>query len=112
MTFTLTLKEALRFKPELWDQMQKQLGYENQEGKSYMERVQGDMSSFTPQAFCKLSRYVKAEGDKGNTTLKLTVNAVNSVAVLDTGAGVSIITKETWVKWGKRASIKTRMGYN
>lgn len=40
----------------------------------------------------------------------MTVNAVKSLAIVDTGAGVSIITKETWVKWGKLALQSTRMG--
>ena len=42
-------------------------------------------------------QYVKAEGDKVNPTLKLTVNN----AILDTRARVSIITKPTREKWEK-----------
>ena len=42
--------------------------------------------------------------------LKLTKNFKKHLAVLDTRARVSIITKETWKKWGKRALTSTSMG--
>ena len=57
-----------------------------------------------------MSTYAKAKGDKGNTTLKIKKDSHLHQAILDTGAGVSIVTKETWIKWGKRALTSTRMG--
>lgn len=63
-----------------------------------------------PGALCKLSQYVKAKEDKGNTTLKLSVNAVKTMAILDIGARVSILTSGMWEVWGKRAIRKIRMG--
>ena len=94
----MTLEEISRFKPNLWAKMIKQLNlHENFEISQ-------------PQELWKVSQYVKAEGDKGNTTLKLTKNSEKHLAILDTGAGVSIITKETWKKWGKWALTSTRMG--
>ena len=56
-----------------------------------------------------MSTYAKAEGDKGNTTLKVKKNSHLQQDILDTGAGVSIITKETWENWGKRALKNTHM---
>ena len=57
-----------------------------------------------------MSTYAKAEGNKGNTTLTVKNDTHQHLAILDTGAGVSIITKETWKSWGKRALTSTRMG--
>ena len=57
-----------------------------------------------------MSQYVKIEGDKGNTNLKLQVNGITTTAILDTGAGISIITKQTWENWGRESLVKTRMG--
>ena len=39
----------------------------------------------------------KAEDDEGNTTLLVEINNIKSVAILDSGAGVGITTKEIWV---------------
>ena len=57
-----------------------------------------------------MSTYAKAKGDKGNTTLKVKKDTHLHQAILDTGAGVSIITRETLIQWGKRALTSTRMG--
>ena len=57
-----------------------------------------------------MSTYAKAKGEKGNTTLKVKKDTHLHLAILDPGAGVSIITKETWKLWGKRALTRTRMG--
>ena len=62
------------------------------------------------QELCKVSTYAKAEGEKGNTSLKLKKDTRQHLAILDTRAGVSIITKETWKLWGERALTNTRMG--
>ena len=53
--------------------------------------------------------YVPKLEDTGNTTLPLEYNDYKAIAILDTGAGVSIATKSIWEKWGKRALRKTRM---
>ena len=53
--------------------------------------------------------YVPKSNDTGNTTLPLEYNDYKAIAILDTGAGVSIATKSVWEKWGKRALRKTRM---
>ena len=46
----------------------------------------------------------------GNDPLQITVNTVKYFAILDTGAGVSIVTKATWEKWGKEPLQTTQMG--
>ena len=49
------------------------------------------------------------EGEDGNTTLPVEFNEVKSLAILDSGAGVAIATKDVWESWGKPALRKTRM---
>ena len=108
MQVTLPLGEIFRLRPALWEQIASRLktlvpGDTNQESKEPKREKE------CPE-ICKMSQYVRAEGDKGNTTLKLEVNQVKTEAILDTGAGISIITKQTWKKWGEITLLKTRMG--
>ena len=49
------------------------------------------------------------EGDDGNTTLPVEFNEVKSLAILDSGAGVAIATKQVWEAWGKSTLRKTTM---
>ena len=49
------------------------------------------------------------EGEDGNTTLPVKFNQVTSLAILDSGAGVAIATKQIWVSWSQPALRKTRM---
>ena len=48
----------------------------------------------TPREFYKLSQYIEIESDKGNMTLKLEANGVKTLALLDIGTKVIIITKD------------------
>ena len=41
--------------------------------------------------------------------LPVQVDKVKTLAILDTGAGISIATKEMWIKWGKLSLRKTQM---
>ena len=50
-----------------------------------------------------------AEDDEGNTTLPVEINKIKSIAILDSGAGVGIATREIWVSWVKPALKRTRM---
>ena len=49
------------------------------------------------------------EGDDGNTTLPVEFNEVKSLAILNSGAGVAIATKQVWESWRKPVLRKTRM---
>ena len=58
------------------------------------------------------------EGEDGNPTLPVQFNDHKSLAILDSGTGVAIATKQTWEAWGNPALRKTRLklqlagGYN
>ena len=49
------------------------------------------------------------EGEDNNTTLPVEFNKVKSMAILDSGAGVAIATKDVWDAWGNLALRKTRI---
>ena len=47
--------------------------------------------------------------EEGNTTLPLKYEGVMSIAILDSGAGISIATRSIWEKWGKPKVRSTKM---
>ena len=47
--------------------------------------------------------------DEGNTTLPIVYEGIKSIAILDSGAGISIATKSIWEKWGRPTVRRTRM---
>ena len=49
------------------------------------------------------------EKDEGNTNLPVKYEGIESMAILDSGAGISIATKTIWDKWGKPTVRRTRM---
>ena len=53
----------------------------------------------------KVGDYCK--GEEGNITLPLEYNNVQTLAILDSGAGIAIATKQVWEAWGKSAIRKT-----
>ena len=63
--------------------------------------------NYEPVPINKVGDY--CEGEDGNTTLPVKFNEVTSLAVLDSGAGVAIATKQIWDSWGQPALRKTRM---
>ncbi|MCO5583996.1 hypothetical protein L7F22_037914 [Adiantum nelumboides] len=65
------------------------------------------LSKAQPVPINKVGDY--CEGEESNTTLPVEYNEIKTIAILDSGAGVAIATKQTWEKWGKPALRKTRM---
>ena len=47
--------------------------------------------------------------DEGNTTLPINHKGIESIAILDSGAGISIATKSIWEKWGRPTICRMRM---
>ena len=46
---------------------------------------------------------------QGHTTLPVKYGDTESMAILDSGVGISIATKRVWERWGKPTLRKTRM---
>ena len=63
--------------------------------------------NFEPVLLNKVGDY--CEGQDGNTTLPMKFNNVTSLAIVDSGAGVAIETKQIWDSWGQPSLRKTRM---
>lgn len=49
------------------------------------------------------------KGEDGNTTLLVEFNVCTNIAILNSGAGISIATKIMWEEWENLALCKTRM---
>ena len=47
--------------------------------------------------------------DAKNTTLPVECEEIKTIAILDSGAGISIATKSIWEKWGKPTVRSTQM---
>ena len=110
---TLPLADVLRVKPELWEGIArafKQMGVKipsREELNITNEGERRKQVNYEPVPINKVGDY--CEGEDGNTTLPVKFNEVTSLAILDSGAGVAIATKQIWDSWGQPALRKTRM---
>ena len=110
---SLPLVDQLKVRPELWHEVVKSLkrmGIELPLIKEFRETMVIEPTKRVkcePVPLNKVGDYY--EGDDGNTTLPVEFNGVKSLAILDSGAGVAIATKQVWESWGKPALRKTRM---
>ena len=113
VTATLPLMDFLRVKPELWEQVSKLLrnkGYSISKHFNPMKQADSDPEPFLEKiSLNKLNDHGRFKSENGHTTLPVRVLNVKTFAVLDSGAGISIATKEIWQKWGALALKKTRM---
>ena len=110
---SLPLADVLKVRPELWQEVvkcMKKMGIETPVNECFDD---ADNQEHIKRAGCapvplnKVGDY--CEGDDGNTTLPVEYKGVRSLAILDSGAGVAIATKQVWEAWGKPALRKTRM---
>ena len=94
--------ELMKFKPELLGEIisypTKQISWK---GGDFANQTPIDTKEPIPIPVNKVGGY--CEDDEGNTTLRVEIEKLVSVAILDSGAGISIATKDIWVKWGKPA---------
>ena len=106
----LTLAEVLKVKLELW-----------QEVTTCLEKMGVLVLEFKPIQMPKeVVKKLKCEpvpinkvgdtyeGEDNNTTLPVEFNEVKRMAILDSGAGVAIATKDVWDAWGNPTLRKTR----
>ena len=109
---TLPLADILRVKPELWKDVGKCLEKMGihipiSETERALEAMKHTKKVVEPIPVNKVGDY--CEGEDGNTTIPVEFAGQTSIAILDSGAGVAIATKNMWEAWGKPALRKTRM---
>lgn len=113
ITATLPLMDFLKVKPKLWAQVSKLLRHRGYFKNGHVNQEQGKIpvpeSHIQKVSLNKLNNVGKYKVDKGNSMLPVQVNKVKTLAILDTGARISIATREMWIKWGKLSLRKTRM---
>ena len=96
----------------MWNELAKTLhslglkGIQDKHIKQLKENHQTP-TSVQPVPLNKVGDY--CEGLDGNITLPIEYNDVETLAILNSGAGVAIATKLIWEKWGKPAIRKTRL---
>ena len=100
-------------KPEMWAQVSRML---QNKGYACIKNLNPEdnkeittETSVQKLSFNKLNNYGKHRADKGNSMLPIQMGKVKTLAILDTGAGVSIATKAMWIKWGQLSLRKTQM---
>ena len=49
------------------------------------------------------------KGEDGNTTIPVEFARQTNIAIMDSGAGVAIATKNMWKSWGKPARMKLQL---
>ena len=87
VTCTLPLKDLLKVKPELWDEVAVFMSGRESKSRSLglkdlVKEHSNVHSKPTPIPINKVGQY---EGDDGNTTLPVTINKMKSIAILDSG---------------------------
>ena len=77
------------------------------------DAIQKVVKQTKPNVRCELVPLNKVgdynEGNNGNTILPIEYNEVQSLAILNSGVGVALITMQVWEAWGKPALRKTQM---
>ena len=109
ITCTLPFVEWIKLKPQLWQEMGKCL---EEQGilKPQMHDVGGKSTTKAATIRVPLNKVGEViKKDEGNTTLPVEVESIISMAILDSGAGISIATKTIWEKWGKPKVRRTHM---
>ena len=109
---TLPLADILKVKLELWKDVGKCLEKMGihvpiSETQQAFKAMKQTTKVVEPIPVNKVGDYCK--GEDGNTTIPVEFAGQTSIAILDSGAGVAIATKNMWESWGKPALRKTRM---
>ena len=104
----LLLRELMRAQPEIWEGITEDMAAQGILEKGKFEQSKpAETIAGTRVALNKVSGV--QEKDEGNTTLPVNYEGIESMAILDSGAGISITTKTIWEKWGKPTVRRTRM---
>ena len=108
---TLPLAGVLKVKPDLWKDVLgclQKMGITipthaiDLEALTYQKK---ELTKSEPVPINKVGEY--CEGEDGNTTLHVEYNGHKSLAILDSGAGIAIATKQVWEACHKEDKVET-----
>ena len=86
-------------RPELWEGLTKNLVAQGVLNKDRFD--QQDLAKIIVGEQVELHKVSGIQGKyEGNTTLQVNYEGIESIAILDSGVGISIATKTIWEKWG------------
>ena len=105
---TLPFIELMKLRPELWEGLTEKLVEQGVLNRGRLSQANPAKTTYDEPIELKKVRDIQAK-DEGNTTLPIVYEGIESVAILDSGAGISIATKSIWDKWGKPTVRRTRM---
>ena len=97
---TLSLRELMQAQPKIWEGIMEDMVMQGLLNKGEFDQTKSAKTIIgKPVGLNKVSG-IKGK-DKGNTTLPVTYGGIQSIAILDSGVGISIATKTIWEKWGR-----------
>ena len=112
VTYTIPLADLLKIKPGLWEKV---VGFPKVGDFCNKHNIETNDIQKKPNAKKRKPIPINkvfsqdTKNELGNTTLPVEFNDCKVIAILDTGARVSIATKSMWGKWEKLAIQKTCM---
>ena len=107
---TLPLIELLKLRPELWEGLTGKLVDHGTLNRGRLSQVGPARTAYYEPVELKKVSGIQTR-DEGNTTLPIVYEGIESIAILDSGAGISIATKSIWEKWG-RPTVRRRTRMN
>ena len=97
---TLSLRELMQAQPEIWEGITEDMVVQGLLNKGKFDQTKSAKTIIgKPVGLNKVSG-IKGK-DEGNTTLPVTYGGIQSIAILDSGASISITTKTIWEKWDR-----------
>ena len=105
---TLPLIELMKIRPALWESLTEKLDEQGVLNRGRFDQVNTAKTTYYEPVKLKKVNKIQSK-DEGNTTLPVLHEGIESIAILDSGAGISIATKSIWEKWGRPTVRQTRM---
>ena len=105
---TLPLIELMKVFPKLWEGLTKKLVEKGVLNKGRLSQVGPARTTYLEPVELKKVSGIQTK-NVGNTTMPINYKDIESIAILDSCAGISIATKSIWEKWGRPTIRRTRM---
>ena len=104
----MPLVELMKNRLELWESLTKKLVEQGVLNRRQFSQVGPSKQSHEEPIELKKVSGIQTK-DEGNTTLPINYKGIESIAILESGVGISIATKSIWKKWGRPTICRTRV---